>query len=106
VEPAFGLEHSFLRVDGDGVMVSACKRAEAPDPFEAGDPQGRLALRLYNPTPAPRQARISLSVPIQGAWRSTILEEEGEPLEVRDGRLSVLVPPKKIVTLLIAASER
>ncbi len=102
-EPMLGLEESFLRIDGGALVLSAMKRAEAPDEHEGGDPGGRLVLRLYNPTSTTQQARIRLRGGISRAWCANILEQPGDELPVTGGELVLTLGPKKIVTLLIAA---
>ena len=99
-EPTLGPTESFLNIEGD-VMLSAMKRAEAPDEGEDGAPSGSLVLRLYNPTRQEQSARITLRQPITRARRANILEQPAEDLPLQDGALSLTLPRKKILTLLL-----
>jgi hypothetical protein len=99
-----GLAESFLGVAGEGVVVSAIKRAEAPDEREGGAHAGRLVVRLYNPAPEATRARVRLRGGIARAWRANILEAPQEPLAAEagaDGGVRVDLGPKRIVTLLL-----
>jgi hypothetical protein len=100
---ALGLTESFLDVAGEGVAVSAFKRAEAADEREGGTHAGRLVLRLYNPAPAPAPARVRLRGGIGRAWRANILEAPQEPLAGAGAESGVAIEldPKRIVTLLL-----
>ncbi|HET7771577.1 MAG TPA: glycoside hydrolase family 38 C-terminal domain-containing protein [Chloroflexota bacterium] len=99
-DATFGLTESFLSIEGD-VILSALKRAEAPDENEGGDPGGPLLLRLYNPTDQAQPTRLTFRRPIVRARRASILEQPAEDLPLQDGALPLTVPPKKIVTLLL-----
>ncbi|MGH2367864.1 MAG: glycosyl hydrolase-related protein, partial [Chloroflexota bacterium] len=101
--PSLGLEESFLGIEGDGVILSACKRAEAADEHEGGCREGHLILRLYNPTSAEQPARIKLRVPITRAWQSNVLEQLAKPLAVESGAVPLTIGPKKIVTVALEA---
>jgi alpha-mannosidase len=102
-----GLSESFVEVvgidepDGAGVMVSAVKRAEAPDEREGGSHEGRVVLRLYNPTREEREARIRLRGGIRAAWRTNILETPGESLPVGGDGLRLALAPGRILTLVL-----
>ncbi|HEV2124421.1 MAG TPA: glycosyl hydrolase-related protein, partial [Chloroflexota bacterium] len=85
------------------VILSACKRTEAPDE-ESGEPGGTLVLRLYNPTDQEQPARIRLRGGIGYARYANILEEPDEELPLQDEALALLLPAKKIVTLLVQSA--
>jgi alpha-mannosidase len=104
--PILGLQESFLSLEGEAVVLSAMKRAEAPDEFEGGDPGGQLVLRLYNPTSREQPARLRLRGGITAARRANILEQPGEHLPVHGGELSLMLGPKRIVTLLLDAPRQ
>jgi alpha-mannosidase len=97
----FGLRESFLAVEGEHVLLSACKRREAPDERAGGRREGHLVVRLYNPTEQEQRARLSLRRGIRAAWRSNVLEEARESLPLLDGSLDLTLGPKKIVTVLL-----
>ena len=85
-------------------MLSACKRAEAPDEADGGEPGGPLVLRLYNPTRREQPVRISLRGGIARARAASILEAAREELPLADGGLDFTLPASKIVTLLVEPS--
>ncbi|HEX2513113.1 MAG TPA: glycoside hydrolase family 38 C-terminal domain-containing protein, partial [Chloroflexota bacterium] len=102
-----GLSERFLEVvgvdepDGAGIMVSAVKRAEAPDEREGGSHEGRVIVRLYNPTGREREARIRLRGGFRAAWRTNILEALGESLPVGADGLRLTLAPGKILTVAL-----
>jgi len=81
--PATG---SALRVDGEGVEVSAVRRA----------PSGQLEVRVFNPTPAPATARL----PGRRGWVVDLL---GRPVEPWEGHVELA--PWRIATLLLNDPE-
>jgi alpha-mannosidase len=97
---------SFLQVDGDSIVLSALKRAEAPDQFEAGDPDGLLVVRVYNPSWHSALARVRLWGGIERAWRGSILETRGDELPLHGDTVSLTLEPKKIVTVLLQSPLR
>ena len=87
--------------DGAGIMVSAVKRAEAPDEREGGSHEGLVIVRLYNPTGREREARIRLRGGFRAAWRTNILEALGESLPAGADGLRLTLAPGKILTVAL-----
>jgi alpha-mannosidase len=81
---------SWASVDG-GLVLDTIKRAEDSD---------ALVLRLYEPHGGRGEARIRLARPVAAAARANLLEDEGEPLELRDGEIVVPFRPWEIVTVV------
>ena len=84
---------SFLRIDGEGLVLSACKGAE--------DGAG-LIVRLYNPTSTPRHATIATRAGIVEAHLATLEECPIVPIAPGDGgAIWVLIGAKAIVTVAL-----
>lgn len=90
---------SFLMVEGKNVVLSALKKAENGD---------SLILRLYNPSDTPSQAIIQMPftparVQLAGLDEQsrTFTADEPGPVLEPGGRVKMVVPPKKIMTLRI-----
>jgi len=85
------LRQSFVELAGDGLVLNAMKK---------GEWDNSLILRISNPTPRRIAATLRLGLPVKSAERVNLLETEVEgKLAVRKGRISLSIPPKKIVTL-------
>lgn len=84
-------EQSLLILEGDGLVLSAVKAAEAGD---------GLIIRFYNIMDEPVTARLRLSVPAKAAMLVNLAEEELEPLHLDNtGTLTMLVKGKQIITV-------
>ncbi|WP_028058494.1 alpha-mannosidase [Candidatus Solirubrobacter pratensis] len=81
---------SWASVDG-GLVLDTVKRAEDSD---------ALVLRLYEPHGGRGEARVRLAAPLTAAVRANLLEDEGAPLELRDGEIVVPFRPWEIVTVI------
>jgi alpha-mannosidase len=82
---------SWASCDG-GLVLDTIKRAEDSD---------ALVLRLYEPHGGRGEALVRLAAPVSRAVRANLLEDEGEPLELRDGAIVVPFRPWQIVTLIV-----
>ena len=88
---------SFIKVEGQNAILSTLKKAEIGD---------ALILRLYNPSDIPAQATLQLpfipaSIHLSGLDelpRTTSGAESAPVLEAR-GKVTLLLPPKKVITL-------
>ena len=82
---------SLLRVEPEALVVSALKRAEDGD---------GLVLRVYNPTPQARRARLEfpLLAP-EKVVLATLEERPQRPLELGDRGVEVELRPWEIITL-------
>ena len=81
--------------DGRGRdLVSAVKRAEAPDEREGGSTRGDWSCGCIIPRGREREARIRLRGGIARAWRTNILEAPGEALTVGADGVRLPAPGK------------
>lgn len=79
-------------VDNPALVTSACKRSE----------DGRYTvLRMYNPLCEDVAARLTVGAEVTAVYASNLAEEQGVPLTITDGGVSLTVPAKKIVTYLL-----
>ena len=86
------LEGSFATVDG-GLVLDTIKLAEDSD---------AIVLRLYEPYGRRGVARVRLAVPVAGARRTNLLEDDGDALEVSDGEIVVPFRPREVVTVKVS----
>ena len=87
--PASG---SVLDLEGDGLVVTALKRAE--------DGNG-LVVRLYNILDEPAAGRLRLTEPWRQAELVDMKEDRLGPADVRDGWVRLELRPNEIVTLRV-----
>jgi alpha-mannosidase len=87
--PAAG---EFLRLEPANLTMTALKKSEDDD---------SITLRFYEAEgQANGRARVKLLRPIKQAWKTNLIEEEGEPVAVNsDGTVELDVKPWEIVTL-------
>jgi alpha-mannosidase len=83
---------SFLEVDADNVIVSAMKKAED---------KNATVLRLYNLNEEATAVSLHFSEKFTKAWRTNLIEEGEEELEVKDGILQLTLGNQSIETLLL-----
>jgi alpha-mannosidase len=96
--PAAVRGRSAARCDDAHLVLDTIKPAEDSD---------ATVLRLYEPHGARGTARVRLDPPAGGARRASLLEEPGEPLEVRpDGTIVVPYGPHEVVTILVAPATQ
>jgi len=83
---------SVLRVDGTGIVLSACKSAEDGE---------SVIVRLYNPTGNPVSPAVQIALPLAAAYAVTLEERRLASLTLAaDARsLTVEMGPKAIVTM-------
>ncbi len=90
-DPATGhVAQPLLAVDRDNVIIETVKQAE--------DGRG-LIVRLYEYRRQRGPVTLTTAFKLAGAWRSNLLEEDGEALEVGEHRLTFTIRPYQIVTL-------
>ena len=70
-------------------------------PWTVEAAEGRVIVRLYNPTGREREARIRLRGGVRAAWRTNILEALGESLPVGADGVRLILPPGRILTLAL-----
>jgi mannosylglycerate hydrolase len=89
---------SFLRVFPPAMMVSAVKKAYESD---------HLIVRFFNPTDKKLDAGVSCFWKIKEAYLADINERRKKAILVKpDGRIELVVGPKKIVTLGLALENK
>lgn len=81
---------SFLALEEGGLQLSS---------FKLSEDGSRIVARFYNPRATAVQARLALSLPIDGAVRMNMHEDVLAALPVTDGRLDFEAGPCEIVTL-------
>jgi alpha-mannosidase len=84
---------SLFSIDTSDLMLDTVKLAERED---------ALVLRLYEAHGARGRAGLTFGVPADSVTRANLLEDpEGEPLELRAGRVELDYRPYEIITLLV-----
>jgi alpha-mannosidase len=58
-------------------------------------------LRLYEPHGGRGTARVTMAAPVAAAHRATVLEELGDPLEVRDDVVVIPYRPREVITVVL-----
>ncbi len=81
---------SFVAVDKPHIVIETVKLAE--------DGQG-IIVRLYESQRKRGEFRLTCAVPLAAAWRTNLLEENQETLEVSDRVVSATIKPYQIMTL-------
>ncbi len=99
VLPSDGPEQaqSWFSLDGPALVIDTLKKAE--------DSQD-LILRLYESRGTRGAARLSSPLPIAGAARANLLEDELAPLAWQDGGLELAYRPFEIITLKLSLDSR
>ena len=86
----------FLSVDAPHVVVETIKRAE--------DGQGMI-VRLYESQRKRGRFTLTTTFPLAGAWRTNLLEENQERLDVTGRSLALEIAPYQIVTLRLRGED-
>jgi alpha-mannosidase len=81
---------SFLPFTASNLVLSTIKKAEIDD---------AVILRVYEIEGKDTEAAVELFVPVKTAARTNIIEEEGEPLKARKGRLALPVGHHAVETV-------
>ena len=84
------LKKSFFALEGDYLQISALKRRE--------DQEGGI-LRFYNSSFQEQKAVVSVPASYKRAFLCKLNEQEETELKINNGRISLVVAPKKIVTI-------
>jgi alpha-mannosidase len=90
-------QHQLFSLDTPQVVLETVKRAEDSD---------AVICRLYEAWGGRCTARLSTSLALRRAWRADVLENEQEPLEVRNGTVQLSLEPFKIVTVKLELADR
>jgi len=88
--PAAAGKASFVSVDLPNVVIETVKQAEDGNGF---------IVRLYETQRKRSLATLTTVFPLEGAWRTNLLEEDQYPLPVNDFQVKVPVKPYQIVTV-------
>jgi mannosylglycerate hydrolase len=84
---------SFISLRTGRSCVSAIKKHEERD---------HLVVRLYNLTAEPVEESLAFGLPVAGAWRTDLLEQRGDRLEVEnEGEVPLRLGPHEIATVEI-----
>ncbi|MGM9681208.1 MAG: alpha-mannosidase [Eubacteriales bacterium] len=86
----------FIALDNPMIRMSALKKAEDRD---------SLIFRIYNLSDSEEDLHVTLGGSFTGAYLTNLNEERISPLTLTDGRLSLTVGKKKIVTLELEKAE-
>jgi alpha-mannosidase len=85
-------EASFLEIEPPSVLLSALKPLGNPMASQAGteaDPGQGLLVRLQESGGRPTEATVRAFIPLSDAFRTDVLEEQGDPLEGPEGGVAV-----------------
>ncbi len=80
----------FLAVDRPNVVVETVKQAE--------DGRG-IIVRVYESQRHRGVFRLETGLPLEAAWRTNLLEDDQEPVEVEGNALRAMIRPYQILTL-------
>jgi len=83
---------SFLRLEAENVIVSAFKKAEN---------ENGVVVRLYNLNEEESEVKLRFSQEFEKAWRTNLIEEREEELEVKDGVVTFKIGNQSIETILL-----
>ena len=84
---------SAVGLKGDYIVFSSLKKAECGDD---------AILRIYNVSETAEPAEISVDTNLfSGVFMTSLSEKNADPLQMTNGTLSLNIPPKKIITLLL-----
>ena len=88
----FPLAASLLQVAAGNVIVEAVKRTEDGD---------GMIVRLYEAAQAGTRTTVSFHFPVQSVAETNLLEEDGRPLALQDGTVTLEFRPFEIKTLVV-----
>ncbi len=88
-----GPRHSFLTLDCEP------KRALASSALKKPDDRDGVVLRVFNPGDRPVEARMITARPLTAAFRTNLRDQRQQPAELKDGRLTLTLGPRKTATL-------
>ena len=90
--PAVAGKASFVSVDLPNVVIETVKQAEDGNGF---------IVRMYETQRKRSLVTLTTVFPLEGAWRTNLLEENQYPLPVNDFQVKVPVKPYQIVTVRV-----
>lgn len=83
---------SFLQVEAENIIVSAMKKAEN---------ENGVVVRLYNLNEEETEVKLRFSEKFNKAWKTNLIEERDEELDIKDGVLHFKVGNQSIETILL-----
>ncbi len=83
---------SFLNVEAENVIVSAFKKAED---------ENAVVIRMYNLNEEETEVTLQFSKEFEQAWRTNLIEEKEEKIELSSGLLRLKLGNQSIETLLL-----
>ena len=83
---------SFFEVEAENVIVSAFKKAEN---------ENGVVVRLYNLNEEDTEVKLRFSEKFEKAWRTNLIEEKEEELDMKDGVLRFKIGNQSIETVLL-----
>jgi alpha-mannosidase len=95
VAPGAAGERSLLSLDAGNIVIEAVKPAE--------DGSGDTIVRLWESKRAATRCVLTVSLPVQRATLTDMLENDGEPLKMRDKRIALTFRPFEIKTIRLSA---
>ncbi|MEV7094595.1 glycoside hydrolase family 38 C-terminal domain-containing protein [Amycolatopsis sp. NPDC051045] len=98
---------SLIAVEPAEAVLTAAK--PAGNPLASGAeiaPSDAITLRVYESTGSPATAFVALHGGVRSAWRTDLLEERGEPIEVDGGRVRVDLGAADVATLRLEPAVR
>jgi mannosylglycerate hydrolase len=91
--------HSFITAASDGPPAAALSALKKADDRES------VVIRLFNPGALGLQLALGLAQPVGSAFRLNLREQRQESLSITDGRATVTLGPRKIVTAEITPND-
>ena len=98
---------SLIAVEPAEVVLTAAK--PAGNPLASGSvvaPSDAITLRVYESTGSAVTASVAVHGGIRSAWRTDLLEERGEPVEVDGGRARLELGAADVATLRLEPAAR
>lgn len=89
-EGALQCAADYVRFDSEYVRITAFKKAEDRD---------SAILRLFNTTDESIALTVEVSSVFSGAWLTNLAERREVDLSITDGKITLEIPPKKILTV-------
>lgn len=86
------VQHAFITIEGDGITLEACKKAEAT---------GAMIVRLVERHGARTKVRVCFNRPVKQVFECNLLEDDIRKMSVRGGVMEFEILPYEIRTFKI-----
>jgi alpha-mannosidase len=83
-------KNDYLKFDNEYIRLTALKKAESND---------SVIFRAFNTTDIPQKLNVSVANIFTKAYLTNLAEERIEEISIKDGKISLEVPKKKIFTV-------